>query len=97
VKRLEFAEFLRNPVAKLAQDHVLRTLEQMAFAGGKVPTRELYRQLALVMMGHWSDEEVNASLKLNAELDQLPPLPDPPPSKRRRKAKPAKPTKPTKR
>jgi transcriptional regulator with XRE-family HTH domain len=91
VTRQEFEHFLRDPVARMAEDHIIRTLERMAFAGGRVPTRQLYRMLALVLMGHWTDQEVANALKLNGELDKLPPLPDPPPSKKRRgKAKPAK-------
>jgi len=88
--RQEFEQFLRDPVAGTAEDHIIRTLERMTFAGGKVPTRQLYRMLALVMMGYWSDQQVMDALQLNAELDAMPPLPEPPPSKKRRKAGTAK-------
>jgi transcriptional regulator with XRE-family HTH domain len=76
--RFEFEAFKLSPFAALCDEATMATLERMTFAGGRIPTRHLYRSLAMVMMGHWDEQTMGRALALNSALDMLPPIPEPP-------------------
>ena len=78
IARGEFEAFLAMPEAGLCNEDLLATIESIVFRN-RVPSRDLYRLLALLLLGWWSNEEINGALKFNAELDAMPPLGEPPP------------------